>query len=53
MTVKEKKKLDFVLFMQVVAGTRNVNPTDRLLALAKDVVAIRDGEQPEHSKELV
>ena len=44
MTVKEKKKLDYVLFMQVVAGTRNVKPIDRLIALAKDVVAIREGE---------
>jgi len=53
MTVKEKKKLDYVLFMQVVAGTRNVKPIDRLVALAKDVVAIRDGEEPKESKELV
>ena len=53
MTVKEKKKLDYVLFMQVVAGTRNVKPIARLIALAKDVVAIRDGEEPKESKELV
>ena len=53
MSKKESKQLDFVLFMQVVAATRDVDPTDRLNAFAFDMNLIREGKQPTASKELI
>jgi hypothetical protein len=53
MTKKESKQLDFVLFMQVVAGTRGVDKTDMLNAFAFDMNLIRNGKKPTASKELV
>ena len=53
MTTKETKKMDFVLFMQMVAATRGVKPQERLEAFAADMLSIRDGEEPIKSKGLV
>jgi hypothetical protein len=53
MTKKESKQLDFVLFMQIVASTRQVDATDRLNAFAYDMNLIREGKKPTASKELI
>jgi hypothetical protein len=53
MTKEESKQIDYVLFMQIVAATRNVDPTDRLQAFAWDIDLIRKGKKPTASKELV
>lgn len=48
-----KKQLLMVLFHQNVAGARNVSVKKRYFALARDVGAIHEGEQPSHSRELI
>jgi len=53
MTKQESKQLDFVLFMQIVASTRGVDPTDRLQAFAFDMNLIREGKKPTESKKLI
>ena len=53
MTKKESKQIDYVLFMEVVAATRNVDAQDRLQAFAFDINLIRNGEKPTASKELI
>jgi hypothetical protein len=48
-----KKQLLMVLFQQNVAGARNVSFKKRYLALARDIGAIHEGEEPTHTKELI
>ena len=53
MTKKESKQLDFVLFMQIVAGTRGADKTDMLNAFAFDMNLIRNGKKPTSSAALI
>jgi len=48
-----KKQLLMVLFQQNVAGARNVSFKKRYLALARDIGAIHEGEEPTHSHQVV
>ena len=48
-----KKQLLMVLFQQNVAGARNVSFKKRYLALARDIGAIHEGEEPTHSYKVV
>ena len=48
-----KKQLLMVLFQQNVAGARNVSFKKRYLALARDIGAIHEGEEPTPSHEVV
>lgn len=48
-----KKKLTYILFMQNIAGARNVSDATRLEALFKDVACIVAGEEPTNSHEVV
>tara|TARA_B100000809_G_scaffold262462_1_gene313486 strand:+ start:660 stop:827 length:168 start_codon:yes stop_codon:yes gene_type:complete len=48
-----KKQLHLVLFWQHVAGARNVPIEERYHALARDVGAIHEDEEPIHTKELI
>jgi hypothetical protein len=50
---KLKKALNMVLFMQTVASSRNVAVNKKYMALAKDVVAIINGDKSNHSYELI
>jgi len=52
-TKKMEKKLTFILYMQNIAGARNVSDGTRLEALYKDVACIIAGEEPTNSKEVV
>ena len=53
MTKKERNNLTMVLFMQNVAGARNVKPMKGLEALYKDVGLVVLNKKPKYSKELV
>jgi hypothetical protein len=53
MNEEQKKQLTMILFMQSVAGARNVKPIERLEALHNDIGAMIQGEEPIKSKELV
>jgi hypothetical protein len=48
-----KKQLLMVLFHQNVAGARNVSVKKRYHALAADIGAIHEGEEPTNTKELI
>ncbi len=48
-----KKQLLVVLFHQNVAGARNVSVKERYFALARDIGAIHEGEEPNNSKKLI
>jgi hypothetical protein len=53
MTKKESQQLDMVLFNQVVASIRDIDPTDRLNAFAFDMDLIRNGKVPWCSRDIV
>ena len=48
-----KKQLLMVLFQQNVAGARNVSIKKRYFALARDIGAIHENEEPTHTRELI
>ena len=48
-----KKQLLMVLFHQNVAGARNVSVKKRYHALAADIGAIHEGEQPSNTRDLI
>ena len=49
----EQKDLQFVLWSQTIAATRNVPIEKRYLALAEDILALSEGEKATHTKELI
>jgi len=53
MTVKEKKQIDHVIHMAIIANVRNVKPRELLIAFANDINAIRHGEESTETKELI
>ncbi len=53
MTDKEKNNLTMILFLQNVAGARNVKPMKRLEALHNDIGAMINGKKPTASKKLI
>lgn len=53
MTVKEKKQIDFIFTMAIIASTRGADKTDLLNAVCFDVNLVREGKQPTATKELV
>ena len=53
MTTKEKKQIDHVTHMAIIANVRNVKPREILTAFALDVNLIRSGIEPTATKELV
>lgn len=48
-----KEKLQFVMFMQMVAATRNTTQMKRHQALCRDVASLIVDEEPAASKEIV
>jgi hypothetical protein len=50
---EEQQQLWHVLFLQNVAGARNLSDAGRLEALFKDCCSIVNNEQPTASKKLV
>ena len=53
MNEESKKLLDSFLFLQSVASIRGVKTEDRLIAFAEDMLAIRDGKEPNSTKGLI
>tara|TARA_Y100000310_G_scaffold273376_1_gene288817 strand:+ start:1600 stop:1761 length:162 start_codon:yes stop_codon:yes gene_type:complete len=53
MTTKEKKLIDFIFAMAVIASNRNADKTDLLNAVCWDVHLVREGKQPTATKKLV
>ena len=48
-----KKQLTMILFMQNIAGARNVKPMKRLDAFHNDIGSMINGKQPTASQDLV
>jgi len=48
-----RKKLQHILFLINVAGTRNVTPMTRLEALFNDCGALVNNEEPTESRKIV
>jgi len=45
MTTKEKKQIDGVITMALIANARNADPREMLVAFANDIHRIRLGEE--------
>ncbi len=53
MTTKEKKQIDFIFTMAIIASNRNADKGKLLSAVCFDVNLVREGKQPTATKELV
>jgi hypothetical protein len=52
MKQKEKDQIQMMFFWQSIAATRQVDTEARLMAMANDILAIRDGSKPVNSQRL-